>query len=180
VPDNVIVRLKFPGGATPGDFKLTSSAFTDNATIPDKYTCAGDGTAGQDPSPPLAWGASTGAKAYAVVFADVANSGNKLHWAIWDIPAAARSLPEGLGAGYTVPNQGGAKQKAMGSGANAQKFFGPCPGGSSHPYTFTLYALNTAMVPGLSSSSTMAQVETAIKGASTATVVLRGKSSAAA
>ena len=55
--DNVIVRLKFPGGATPGDFKLTSSAFADNATIPDKYTCAGDGTAGQDPSPPLAWGA---------------------------------------------------------------------------------------------------------------------------
>ncbi|MEV6826874.1 PQQ-dependent sugar dehydrogenase [Amycolatopsis sp. NPDC051102] len=180
VLDNVIVRLKFPGGSTPGGFKLTSSAFADNATIPDKYTCAGDGTAGQDPSPPLAWGAADGAKGYAVVFADVANGGNKLHWAIWDVPAATKSLPEGLGAGYTVPNQGGAKQKAMGSGANAQKFFGPCPGGSSHPYTFTLYALNTATVPGLTSSSTMAQIETAIKGASTGSVVLRGKSSAAA
>ena len=180
--DNVIVRLKFPGGGTPGsDFKLSSSTFADNATIPDKYTCAGDGTAGQDPSPPLGWGAgTTAAKGYAIVFADVANSGNKLHWAIWDIPAASTSLPEGLGAGYNVPNQGGAKQKAMGSGANSQKFFGPCPGGSSHPYTFTLYALNTATVPALSSSSTMAQIETAIKGASTANVKLRGNSSAAA
>ena len=114
------------------------------------------------------------------MLADVANSGDKLHWAIWDIPAATPSLPEGLGAGYTVPNQGGAKQKAMGSGATAQQFFGPCPGGSSHPYTFTLYALNTATVPGLSSSSTMAQIESAIKGASTANVVLHGNSSAAA
>ncbi|MFD6068694.1 PQQ-dependent sugar dehydrogenase, partial [Amycolatopsis lurida] len=181
--DNVVVRLKFPGGSQPGAFKLTSSAFADNATIPDKFTCAGDGTAGQDTSPPLAWGAgTTGAKGYAIVFADVANNGNKLHWAIWDIPASsgpAVSLPEGLGAGYTVPNQNGAKQKAMGSGANSQKYFGPCPGGSSHPYTFTLYALKSATVPGLSSSSTMAQIETAIKNASTANVTLRGKSSAA-
>jgi phosphatidylethanolamine-binding protein (PEBP) family uncharacterized protein len=89
------------------------------------------------------------------------------------------SLPEGLGAGYNVPNQNGAKQKAMGSGANSQKYFGPCPGGSSHPYTFTLYALNTATVPGLTSSSTMAQIETAIKNASSANVKLRGTSNAA-
>jgi glucose/arabinose dehydrogenase/phosphatidylethanolamine-binding protein (PEBP) family uncharacterized protein len=182
VLDNVIVRLKFPGGTTPPTgFKLTSSAFAEAATIPDKYTCAGDGTAGQDPSPPLAWGAPTAApQSYAIVFADTANAGNKLHWAIWDIPAASTSLPENLGAGFTVPNQGGAKQKAMGSGANSQKFFGPCPGGSSHPYSFTLYAVNSATVPGLTSASTMAQIETAIKNSSSANVKLTGKSSAAA
>ncbi|GAA4526508.1 YbhB/YbcL family Raf kinase inhibitor-like protein [Amycolatopsis samaneae] len=180
--DNVIVRLKFAGGTAPGaDFKLASTAFADNAKIPDRFTCAGDHSAGQDTSPPLAWGAGkTGAKGYAIVFADVANNGTKLHWAIWDVPAATTSLPEGLGAGYAVPDQGGAKQKAMGSGANAKKFFGPCPGGSSHPYTFTLHALNTATVPGLSSSSTMAEIEKAIKNASTASVKLRGTSSAAA
>ncbi len=180
--DNVVVRLKFPGGGNPqpGDFKLGSSAFNDNATIPNKYTCAGDGSPGQDVSPPLAWGAgSTNAKGYAIVFADVANNGNKLHWAIWDIPASAATLPEGLGAGFTVPNQNGAKQKAMGSGANSQKYFGPCPGGSTHPYTFTLYALNSATVPGLTSSSSMAQIETAIKNASSANVKLRGNSNAA-
>ncbi|WP_239589862.1 PQQ-dependent sugar dehydrogenase [Streptomyces aureoverticillatus] len=167
-------------GPQPGDFKLSSGAFADNATIPDKYTCAGDGSAGQDTSPPLTWGAgSTGAKAYAVVFADVANNGNKLHWAIWDVPAARSSLAEGLGAGFDVPGLDGAKQKAMGSGANSRKYFGPCPGGSSHPYTFTLYALNTATVPGLTSGSSMAQIETAVKNASTASVKLHGKSDAA-
>ncbi|MFD8492204.1 PQQ-dependent sugar dehydrogenase [Amycolatopsis sp. NPDC059657] len=181
--DNVVVQLKFPGGTDPnpdpGAFTLTSTAFKDNATIPAKYTCAGDGTAGQDVSPPLAFGpGTTAAKGYAIVFADVANGGNKLHWAIWDVPASATGLPEGLGAGFNVPNQGGAKQKAMGSGANSQKFFGPCPGGSTHPYTFTLYALKVATVPGITSSSTMAQIETAIKANSSANVKLRGNSNA--
>ncbi|WP_406303789.1 PQQ-dependent sugar dehydrogenase [Streptomyces sp. NBC_00885] len=176
----LLIDIVYSGGSPqPGEFKLTSSAFNDNATIPAKYTCAGDGTAGQDPSPPLAWGAgSSGARSYAIVFADVAGSGNKLHWAIWDIPAARLSLPEGLGSGFDVPGQNGARQKAMGSGANAQKFFGPCPGGSTHPYTFTLYAVNSTTVPGIGSGSSMAQIETAIKNASTANVKLRGNSNA--
>ncbi|MGP3983040.1 PQQ-dependent sugar dehydrogenase [Streptomyces sp. KR80] len=175
----LLVDIVYSGGASPGEFKLTSSAFADNATIPAKYTCAGDGGAGQDTSPPLQWGAGdTNAKGYAIVFADVNGNGNKLHWAIWDVPATTTSLPEGLGSGFNVPNQGGAKQKAMGSGANSQKYFGPCPGGSTHPYTFTLYALNTATVPGVTSRSTMAQIETAIKDASTSSVKLRGNSNA--
>ncbi|WP_246291015.1 PQQ-dependent sugar dehydrogenase [Lentzea indica] len=171
------VDIVYEGGGG-GGFALTSSAFADNAMIPAKYTCAGDGSPGQDPSPPFAWTESSGAQAYAIVFADRVNNGNKLHWAIWDVPAASRSLPENLGAGFNVPGQGSAKQKAMGSGANSQKFFGPCPGGSTNPYTFTLYALNTATVPGITSSSTMAQIETAIKNASTANTVLRGRSNA--
>lgn len=173
-----IMHIDIVYEGAPSGFKLTSSAFADDAMIPAKYTCAGDGVAGQDPSPPFAWGESAGAQAYAIVFADRVNNGNKLHWAIWDIPAASRSLPENLGAGFNVPGQGAAKQKAMGSGANSQKFFGPCPGGSTNPYTFTLYALNTATVPGITSSSTMAQIETAIKNASTANTVLRGRSNA--
>ncbi|MFI6100037.1 PQQ-dependent sugar dehydrogenase [Lentzea sp. NPDC051213] len=172
------IDIVYEGGGNPGPFQLTSAAFADNAMIPAKHTCAGDGTAGQDPSPPFAWGESSGAQAYAIVFADRVNNGNKLHWAIWDIPGSGRSLPENLGTGFNVPGQGAAKQKAMGSGANSQKYFGPCPGGSTNPYTFTLYALNTATVPGITSGSTMAQIETAIKNASTANTVLRGRSNA--
>ncbi len=41
----------------------------------------------------------------------------------------------------------------MSSGANSRRRFGPCPGGSSHPYTFTLHALNTAKVPVLTFGS---------------------------
>ncbi|TCO53432.1 PQQ-dependent sugar dehydrogenase [Actinocrispum wychmicini] len=170
----LLVHIDYSGG---GAFALTSSAFQNNGTIPAKYTCAGDGKAGQDTSPPLSWAAgTTNAKAYAIVLADTANSGNKLHWAIWDVPGT--TLAEGLGAGFTVPNVPGAKQKAMGSGNDALKFFGPCPGGTTHPYTFTLYAQNTTTVPGLTANSTMAQIETAIKNASTANAKLAGNSNA--
>jgi Raf kinase inhibitor-like YbhB/YbcL family protein len=160
---------------------LSSTAFADNAKIPDHYSCAFDHKAGRDVSPPLAWtGAATGVKGYAIVLRDVANGGDKVHWAIWNIPAATASLPEGLASGYDVPNQNGAKQKAMGSGSTALQYFGPCPGGREHPYTFTLYALKSATAPGLSASSGMSQIESAIKKASSANVVLHGKSSAAA
>ena len=160
---------------------LSSTAFADNAKIPDHYSCAFDHKPGRDVSPPLAWtAADTTVKAYAIVLRDVANGGDKVHWAIWNIPATTASLPEGLGSGFDVPGQNGAKQKAMGSGTTAQQYFGPCPGGREHPYTFTLYALKSATVPGLTASSTMAQIESAIKKASSATAVLHGKSSAAA
>ncbi|MEI5103784.1 PQQ-dependent sugar dehydrogenase [Streptomyces sp. PmtG] len=133
----LLIDVVYTGGPQPGAFKLTSGAFADNAKIPAEYTCAGDGSAGQDTSPPLAWGAgTTGAKGYAVVFADVAGGGNKVHWAIWNVPATGTSLPEGLGPGFDVP--------------------------------------------GLTSGSPMAQIETAIKGASTASVKLRGTSDARA
>lgn len=171
------VDIQYSGG---GEFKLTSPAFADNAMIPAKHTCAGDGKAGQDPSPPLAWGKHNAAKSYAIVFADRANNGNKRHWIIWDIPPGTVSLPENLGAGFTVPNQGGAKQKAMGSGANAQKYFGPCPGGNTNPYTFTLYAVNVPTLPGVTSSSGLDAIQQAIIANSEADTVLRGRSNASA
>ncbi|MFI6318063.1 YbhB/YbcL family Raf kinase inhibitor-like protein [Nonomuraea sp. NPDC050556] len=172
VLNNVIVRLKFAGAP----FGLTSTAFANNGTIPTKYTCAQDGVSGNDISPPLAWTASAGAQSYAMTLIDTANSGK--HWAIWDIPASKLSLPEGLGLGYDVPNQSPAKQKAMGTGNKALQYFGPCPGGSTHKYEFTLYALDTATLPGVTSASTVAQVETAILAHDLASTKLAGNSNA--
>ncbi|WP_214316736.1 YbhB/YbcL family Raf kinase inhibitor-like protein [Nonomuraea sediminis] len=173
VLDNVIVRLKFAGAP----FSLTSTAFAANGTIPVKYTCQQDGVSGNDISPPLAWaGAPAAAKSYAITLIDTANS-NK-HWVIWDVPAAKSSLPEGLGLGYDVPNQSPAKQKAMSSGNKSLQYFGPCPGGTSHKYEFTLYALDTATLPGVTSSSTVAAVETAIQAHDLASVKLAGNSDA--
>jgi Raf kinase inhibitor-like YbhB/YbcL family protein len=176
VLDNVIVRLKFAGGGG-NQFALTSTAFANNGNIPTKYTCQQDGVAGNDISPPVSWGAgSNQPKSYAIVLVDTAN-GNK-HWAIWDIPASRTSLPEGMGLGFNVPGVGGAHQKAMGSGNKSLQFFGPCPGGSSHKYDFTLYALNVATLPGLSQSSTVAQVETAAQANDLANTKLSGNSAA--
>jgi Raf kinase inhibitor-like YbhB/YbcL family protein len=172
VLDNVIVRLRFAP-------TLTSSAFANNGTIPIKYTCQQDHVSGNDISPPLAWSnAPAGTQSYAIELVDTANSSK--HWVIWDIPAAKSSLPEGLGLGFNVPGQSPAKQKAMSSGDKALQYFGPCPGGTSHKYEFTLYALDTATLPGVSSASTVAQVETALLAHDLASVKLAGNSAAAA
>ncbi|WP_157252173.1 YbhB/YbcL family Raf kinase inhibitor-like protein [Nonomuraea typhae] len=171
--DNDIVRLKFAGPP----FSVTSTAFAHNGTIPAKFTCSQDGVSGNDISPQLAWSnGPAGAQSYAITFIDTANGGK--HWAIWDIPASRTSLPEGLGLGFQVPNQSPAKQKAMGSGNKALQYFGPCPGGSTHKYEFTLYALDTATLPGVTSSSTVAQVETAILARDLASAKLAGNSNA--
>ncbi|MFF5209668.1 YbhB/YbcL family Raf kinase inhibitor-like protein [Streptosporangium sp. NPDC000396] len=171
--DNDIVRLRFAGQP----FSLTSGAFAGNGTIPARHTCAQDGVSGNDISPPLAWsGAPAAAQSYAITFIDTANGGK--HWVIWDIPADRLSLPEGLGLGFTVPEVAGAKQKAMGSGNKALQYFGPCPGGSTHRYEFTLYAVDTATLPGVSSGSSVAAVETAILGHDVASVKLAGNSNA--
>jgi Raf kinase inhibitor-like YbhB/YbcL family protein len=179
VIDNIIVRLKFAGGTPPPGFTLSSTAFANNATIPIKYTCQQDKKAGNDISPPLAWGPGTNnPSSYAIILNDLGN-GNK-HWAIWDIPAATTSLPEGLSLGFNVPEVAGAKQKALGSGNQTLQYFGPCPGGTNHKYEFTLYAINKATLPGLSQSSTVAQVETAAAANDLANVKLAGNSAAKA
>jgi len=163
-----------------GPFVLTSSAFADGGMIPTRYTCAFDGVAGQDISPPLAWGPGTmNAQAYAIVFADRVNGGNKLHWMIWDIAPSRLSFAENIPAGFNVPNHAPAKQKGFTTGANTLQYFGPCPGGSTNPYTFTLYAQNVATIPGVTSSSSVATIEAAIKANSaTTTAVLNGRSNA--
>jgi plastocyanin/phosphatidylethanolamine-binding protein (PEBP) family uncharacterized protein len=178
----VVTAAPTPTPTPSSPFVLTSSAFIDNALMPVRFTCAGDGVAGQDTSPPLAWGPGTmNAQAYAIVFADRVNGGNKLHWMIWDIKPSQLSLPEGLGAGFNVPGHSPAKQKAFTSGANTLSFFGPCPGGSTNPYTFTLYAQNVATLPGVTSSSTVTQIEAAIKANSNVTTaVLHARSNASA
>jgi Raf kinase inhibitor-like YbhB/YbcL family protein len=175
VLDNVIVRLKFAGAP----FALSSTAFANNGTIPIRYTCQQDHAAGNDISPPLSWGAGANTpQSYAITLIDTAN-GNK-HWVIWDIPAGTTSLPEGLGGGFNVPNQAPAKQKALGGTSTNTMYFGPCPGGSSHRYEFTLYAVDTATLPGVGAGSTVAQVETAILAHDLASVKLVGNSAAQA
>lgn len=144
-----------PGGAAPGSFKITSSAFQSDGAIPKKYSCDG-----QDISPPLAWsGAPAGTKSFALIMDDPDASGTWVHWVLFDLPATANNLPE------NVP-----KQKELASGArngvNGEPkigYEGPCPPpGPVHNYHFKLYALNAKL--GLAAGATKAEVEKAMKG----------------
>ena len=73
-------------------FSVKTTAFSDGAAIPKKYTCDGP-----DVSPALEWsGAPAGTKSLALIADDPdAPVGTWTHWIAWNI-SPDRSLPEGL------------------------------------------------------------------------------------
>jgi Raf kinase inhibitor-like YbhB/YbcL family protein len=135
--------------------QLTSPSFR-NAEIPRKFTCDGD-----DTSPQLAWTEpprSTQSFALTVVDHD-APMGSFVHWVLYNLPPETHGLPEGVPKRDQLPDgsrQGQNDFDKIGYG-------GPCPPeGSSHRYTFALYALDSKL--GLPPRATQSQVEDAVKG----------------
>jgi hypothetical protein len=135
---------------------ITSSAFSDEGTIPKKYTCDG-----QDVSPPLTW---SGAPAWAQSFALIADDpdapvGTWVHWVLYDLPANTNELAENVAKQRQLPN--GARQ-----GCNDFRkvgYGGPCPPpGKPHRYYFKLYALDKKL--DLKLGATKAEVESAMQG----------------
>jgi Raf kinase inhibitor-like YbhB/YbcL family protein len=123
--------------------KITSTAFLNDSTIPQKFTCQGE-----DISPALTWtGAPAEAQSFALLCEDPdAPGGTYIHWVIYNIPATERGLPENFPKRDKLPNgtrQGVNDFKQMGYG-------GPCPPpGKAHRYYFKLYALDAQInIPG--------------------------------
>ena len=114
--------------AATGAFRLTSPAFADNAAIPRRFTCQGEGV-----SPELDWTgvpAGTTTLALLVVDPDAPIDNGFTHWVLTDIAPAAGTLTEGTTAG----TQGDSSRGGPG-------YTGPCPPSGTHHYIFTLYAL---------------------------------------
>jgi hypothetical protein len=136
--------------------QLTSSSFEADAAIPAKYACDGE-----DVSPALAWNDPPAAtKGFALVMDDP-DAPNKtvVHWVIYDLPAAARKLPEAVPKDAKLPD--GSFQGPNSHGKIG--YSGPCPPhGVVHHYFFKLYALDKST--GLKPKATKPQVEAAIKG----------------
>ena len=72
---------------------ITSSAFSEGASIPRKYTCDGENV-----SPPLSWSAVPDMTASLVVIVDDPDAprGNWVHWVLYDLPPDLESLQEGV------------------------------------------------------------------------------------
>ncbi len=115
-------------------FSLESAAFQNGGEIPRKYVRAGDNL-----SPPLAWGdAPAGTKSFVLIIADPdAPRGTFHHWAVYDIPATTQSLPEGAGSASSGLRQG------VNDFGDAY-YDGPQPpkGHGVHHYHFRLAALD--------------------------------------
>lgn len=139
--------------------KIESSAFAHNGDIPRRYTCDG-----QDVSPPLSWsGVPENAKSLVLIVDDPDAPDPKapkmtwVHWVLYNIPANASGLPEGVSSG-ALPN-------GTAEGINDWKrtgYGGPCPPTGRHRYFHKLYALDTVLT-GLN-KPTKAQLEKAMQG----------------
>lgn len=148
-------------------FELKSAAFSSGGDIPKKFTCDG-----ADVSPALSWTEPPEKAASLSLIADDPDApvGTWVHWVLYDLPASARELPEGV-----------AKKENLDSGARQGRndfgrigYGGPCPpAGTPHRYFFKLYALDakTNLKPG----ATKAELEKAMKGHILAQAELMGR-----
>lgn len=137
--------------------ELRCDNFQDGGDIPDRHTYIG-----RNVSPSLNWSdVPEGTKSFALIVDDPdAPLATWIHWVIFDIPAAAKGLPEGIGKEITLKD--GTKQ-----GINSFRhtnYDGPAPPpGPAHRYVFTLYAIDRTLddVPAMSNKG---EVLSAIQG----------------
>lgn len=152
--------------ASSGSFSITSTAFKEGETIPQKYT--GDG---QNISPPLKWeSVPAQAKSFALIADDPdAPMGTWVHWVIFNIPPAATGLSENVPRKDSLTNgslQGINDSRKIG-------YDGPSPPSGTHRYYFKLYALDAVLK--LSSGITKPQLLKAMEGHILAQTQLMGR-----
>jgi Raf kinase inhibitor-like YbhB/YbcL family protein len=162
-----------PGGGGGGNFQnrrgpivpmtLTTTAWSDGGMIPAKYSQIG----GQV-SPPLAWSnVPEGVTNFVVIAHDADQAVGQatdttLHWMVWNIPGATRSLDEGMPQG----NPPGGLRQISATGPYYRGVAAP-PNGATHHIVFEIYALDANIdVPavGQSPALTRAAVEAAMVG----------------
>ena len=142
---------------------LTTPAWPDGDPIPTKYT-----QAGEQVSPALNWtNTPPGTQSFVLHMLDPDVARNKttdtqVHWVVWNIPATATGLPEGVPKGETLAD--GSRQIS----ASGPVYRGPgAPAtGPVHHYTFEIYALDTKIdVPASTDAfETRANVMKAMQG----------------
>ena len=124
---------------------LTIPAFPDGAQIPVKFSQAAEGAApGEGTSPAMSWAnPPAGTQSFVLNMHDMDVVRNKTtddqaHWVVWNIPAAASGLPEGVPKGSQLAD--GSYQVS----ATGPVYRGPgaAATGPRHHYMFEVYALD--------------------------------------
>ena len=135
---------------------ISSPSFSNGGSIAQKFTCDGP-----DVSPQLDWTEPpAGTKTFALLVDDPdAPVGNWNHWAIWNLPATLRSLPEGVRKVTHLPD---GSEQGM-NDFHKPGYNGPCPpAGKPHRYYFKLFALDIKL--SFNSEAGKPEMEKAMKG----------------
>lgn len=150
-----VLGLAWSGVSAAAGLQLKSSAFGSGSPIPSQYTCDG-----ADISPPLAWSDPPLKTGSFVVIAEDPDApvGTWTHWVLFNIPAGARGLAEGLPKTPSLPDGSRYGENSWGRA----DYGGPCPPGGTHRYFFKLYALDGML--DLSAGATKDQVTQAMQG----------------
>ena len=105
------VTAQQPAAPAPPAMTLTVSGFADGADIPVKFSQAAPGVAtGEGLSPAISWtNVPAGTQSFFLNMRDMDVARNKTtddqaHWVVWNIPASATGLPEGVPKGPKLAN----------------------------------------------------------------------------
>lgn len=130
-------------------FAFVGGDVADGEPVDPRFTCDGENA-----SPALAWEEPpSGTVELALVVDDPdAPGGSFVHWVVYGIPAEQTSLDRGRKVGLEGAND-----------ADGVGWTGPCPpGGETHDYVFTLYALDSEA--GLEGGASADDLRAAIDG----------------
>lgn len=132
-------RDRAVGEAADARFALSSPAFAPGASIPARFTCAGERLA-----PPLSWSRPpAGTRELVLVMEDLdAPHGAFVHWIVLALSPTTPGLPAG-----TKP----ATLRTGRASSGRVGYEPPCPprGDRAHRYVFTLYALRARLAAAL-------------------------------
>jgi Raf kinase inhibitor-like YbhB/YbcL family protein len=157
------------GAAPAPPMTMTVAGFPDGGQFPVKFSQAAEGAApGEGTSPAITWtNAPAGTQSFVLNMHDMDLARNKttddqVHWVVWNIPASAMGLPEGVPKGNPRPD-GSFQVSATG---NMYRGPGAPANGPQHHYVFELYALDTKIdvQPTADAFETRANVMKAIQG----------------
>ena len=120
--------------------QLRSNAFLNGESIPDEYTCRGEGI-----SPPLAWlHLPPNSKSLVLMVTDeelpvpAFPLFNIVHWVLINIPAGTDGFPAGVAEAELAK----AGIRSLPNWSRETGYYPPCPLYGNHRYAFRIYALD--------------------------------------
>jgi Raf kinase inhibitor-like YbhB/YbcL family protein len=145
----------------PATIAVESPTLTTGQLMPRDYS-----PDGRNVSPPLTWrNLPAGTRQMAVICEDY-GAGNPppwVHWIIYNIPASARGLPEGIPFDASDPMPAGLEGAEQGNNNwGLPMYRGPAPpAGTVHEYEFTVFALDVELdlPPGLTRAALLQVID---------------------